>query len=227
MKTLIFCTGFADNLDSWESRYSRWINAVEQSRLEVDTLLIPDDGSPELPDWDGVEVIQGELPDEEPESRAVIYKHETHLGRPSLYVFPGWHRSFMVAIKYAKKYGYEKVIHLEADAFLISKRVQSYVNNFEDGWEVFWCPKYQLPETSIQLIAGGSLNDYEELSTIPYSEFAGRPPDPNPSQGESWLKFTNINKDFKGDRYGEDGDAPMDSDYTCQTPHDVYCWWLK
>jgi hypothetical protein len=230
MKTLIFCTGYSKNLEEWEMRYGRWINAVESGNLNVDTILIPDDGSKELPDWEGVTILKEDLPDQEPDSRGIIYSFPDNLGRKDVYVTPGWHRSFMFAMTYAQKYGYEKVIHLESDAFIISPRMEDYINEISNGWETFWCPKWRLPETSIQVIAGNSLNDYLELSLIPYEKFSGKPPDPNPSQGESWLRFTHIHKEFKGDRYGENGAnsiIPEDADYACQILPHTFCWWLE
>jgi hypothetical protein len=36
--------------------------------------------------------------------------------------FPGWHRSFSHAVLYAIRKGYDRIIHIEADAFLITNR---------------------------------------------------------------------------------------------------------
>lgn len=228
MKTLIFCTAYGKTLDEWETRHSKWINAIESGKLEVDTLLLPDDGSPELPNWDGITVLKGDLPDQEPDTRGVIYSFPDNLGRQAIYVYPGWYRSFMFAAKYAKKYGYEKVIHLESDAFIISERMQDYINSLNEGWMTFWCPRYQLPETSIQVIAGSALDDYISMADAPYTMFTGKPADPNPSQGTSWLRFNVINQAFTGDRYGENrGQVPMDADYACQIEPTAPCWWLK
>ena len=227
MKTLIFCTGYGKNLEEWETRHSKWINAIESGTLEADTLLIPDDGSPELPNWEGITMLSGELPDQEPDTRGVIYSFPDNLGRQAIYVYPGWYRSFMFAAKYAKKYGYEKVIHIESDAFIISERMQQYINAINYGWMTFWCPKYQLPETSIQVITGPALNDFIALIDAPYSLVSGKPADPNPSQGISWLPFNAVNQMFKGDRYGENkGQVPMDADYACQIEPGEHCWWL-
>ena len=229
MKTLIFCTGYAKSAEDWDIRYALWINHIESTGLEADKILIIDDGSEVLPSWEGVDVIQeGELPNQESENRGTIYHFENNLGRPSIYVIPGWYRSFMFAAEYAKKYNYEKVIHIESDAAIISDRLQTFINEFKDGWTTFWCPKYQLPETSIQVIAGSALNKYYGLSSNPYSMYSGQPPDPDPSQGDSWIEFDMINKDFKGDRYGEypNGITPDDADYVCQINPEFNNWWL-
>lgn len=227
MKTLIFCTGYAPTLEKWELLYSRWINAVESSLLDVDTILIPDDGSPVLPEWQGIETINaGELPDIESSSRGIIYHYPDNLGRSSMYVYPGWYRSFMFAAIYAKKYGYEKVVHLESDAYIISEKMQTFVNEYTEGWTAFWCPKYQLPETAIQIIAGSSLDRYAELALTPYSKFSGRPADPGREQGDPWLPYV-VNKTFYGDRWGENmGTTPKGADFTCQIDPTASCWWI-
>ena len=227
MKTLLFCTGYASSLEKWESVHGRWINAVEHSGLSVDKILIPDDGSPFLPEWPGVVVIDATLPEIEPDTRGVICRHSSNLGRQAVYVYPGWHRSFMLAAAYAQKYGYNKIIHIEADAFIISPRMIDHMNAYTQGWETFWCPRYQLPETAIQIIAGSALVSLYSLIDVPYSQFAGQPADPGHGQGASWLPYTTVNKNFHGDRWGENRQTPpTNADYACQIPVTMHCWWL-
>jgi len=231
MKTLVFCTAFSKTKERWEDLHSRWINAVENGHLEVDKILIPDDGSPEIPEWEGLDYInEGELTDIEPAARGVVYKFKDNLGRPSMYNQVGWYRSFVFAGMYAKKYGYERVIHVEADAFLLSKRIQNYMNNFTDGWESFWCPRHQIPETGIQIIAGEKwINEFAKFYDIPYSQFEGHPPDPGVEQGESYLPYV-TNKNFIGDRYGEDEEntrVPLNADYACQIQPTTFAWWMN
>jgi hypothetical protein len=231
MKTLLFCTAYANTLERWEDLHSRWINSVESGHLNIDKILIPDDGSPYIPEWEDLAYInESELTDQEPDERAVIYKFKDRLGRPSIYNQVGWYRSFAFAGMYAKKFGYQRVIHLEADAFLISKRIQDYMNNFTDGWESFWCPRHQIPETAIQVIAGENyINEFAKFWDIPYSKFEGQPPDPGIEQGESYLPYK-TNRSFIGDRYGEDEintHVPLAADYACQIQPTTFAWWLN
>lgn len=227
MKTLLFCTGYGKSKDQWVDRHSRWIASIERTTLDIDTILIPDDGSPEVPQWDGIRVIsEGELPEVEAIERGVIYRFNDNLGRLSLYNYPGFYRSFVFAAEYAKKYNYEKVIHIESDAAVISDRMQDYLNNFSNGWETFWCYKYRLPETAIQVIAGDHLENYYKFIDEPYSKFANKPADPDMGQGTSWLPYS-VNKSFVGDRYGENnGKIPTGVDYACQIENNNQCWWL-
>lgn len=231
MKTLLFCTTFAKTLDQWEELHGRWINAVESGILEVDKILMPDDGSPELPSWEGIKVIEeGNLPDIEPEERGVIYHFKDNLGRPAFYNHRGWYRSFTFSAIYAKKYGYDKIIHIEADSFLLSNKIQDYINNFQEGWDAFWCMRHQIPETAIQIIAGKEwIDKLYEFSLLPPETFDGRPPDPGVEQGKPYFPYT-VNRNFLGDRYGEDEintRVPLNADYACQIRPTTFAWWLN
>src|SRR5208282_5690067 len=56
-KTLVFCTAFARTLEVWNSRYRRWLNAIQASGLVFDQIMIVDDGSPILPEWNDIEIL--------------------------------------------------------------------------------------------------------------------------------------------------------------------------
>lgn len=235
MKTFVFCTAYSSTPDNWTDLYGRWINYLESSKLEYDQLLIIDDGSPILPQWNGVEVIhEDQLPDQVPDSRGVIYHFNNNLGHHGSGHYPGWYRSYMFAATYAEKYGYDKVVHVESDAFLITERIQNFVNDLTEGWTTFWCPRHQFPENAIQIIAGPSLGDFIKLNNqkIPYSFYDGRYP-------EYWTPYTNVVKSFKGDRWGEFAPGmaavpdprcppgvPRDADFVCQVRAESPCWWI-
>ena len=50
LKTLVFCTSYAETPLAWEQRHRLWIRSLEESALRFDQLLIVDDASPVLPD---------------------------------------------------------------------------------------------------------------------------------------------------------------------------------
>jgi hypothetical protein len=245
MKTLMYSTSFSRSLETWDNAFGRWINYLESSDLEYDQILLVDDGSPVLPaHWEGVEIIrEGQLPKQQPESLGVLYHFEKNLGhRPPMSPAdppidsPGWHRSYMFAAEYAERYGFEKIILIENDAFLISPRIQEYVNNLSDGWNTFWCPRHQFPENNIQIIAGSSVDDFIRWNKTQgryEDEFLGKFP-------EFYTPYTNVNKDFYGDRWGEFAPGmaavpdprcppgvPRNADYVCQVREVSPCWWLE
>ena len=205
MKTLVFCTGWSDN-ENWNI-YQKWI---EEINVKCDQILIPDDGSKILPCFKDFQIITGNLPDSQPSSRVIMYHWDNCLGRPSSLNYPGWYRSFMFVAEYAQRYGFKKIIHIEADCRLISKKIQLYVNELINGWVAFYCPKHNFPETGIQIIAGDSILEFVKFSKIPYNKFVN-------FLAEKYFPFTVNRKDFIGDRYSEyPKEIPLNADYACQ-----------
>jgi hypothetical protein len=199
LKTLVFCTAYTGRLDkpweAWEVRYKRWLRSIAASDLGYDQILLVDDGSPTLPDWPDTAILSV-LPATQPAKRVVIFHFPENLGRPAGYDYPGWYRSFMFAAEYARTFGFEKIVHIESDAFLITRRIQQYCNDVTNDWVTFMGPRHSYPETGIQIIAGDGLERLHLISSLPYSEYKGRPV-------ETLLPFTRVETKFLGDRFGE------------------------
>ena len=235
MKTLVFCTAWSTSEDRWHNLFGRWINHLEDSLLEYDQLLMIDDGSPVLPEWEGVTIVrEGELLDS-CDDHAVIYHFNENLGRTDELDYPGWYRSYMFAATWAEKYGFEKIIHIESDAFLISERINQYVNGLDAEWTTFWCPRHDFPENNLQVIAGKSVKDFIAWKdeNLPYEHYKGR-------CAEFYTPYTNIVKRFYGDRWGEFAPGmarvsdprcppgvPHNADYVCQVFEESPCWWIS
>ena len=228
MKTLVFCTSFASSKESWERREAMWIKAIERSNLHFDQLLIIDDGSAFLPAWPNVPVIRetdvAEPKDLECAAPILVYTHEKRLGRASVFEFPGWHRSFAFGVLYGASHGFEKIIHIESDAFLTSKRIQDHFNRATTGWFSVWCETYQFPEIAIQLAAGPDIDRMVAFVKEPYEKMAGR-------NHETLFPFTHLERIFVGNRYGEMiGHVPRYADYSAQThtgQPDSFYWWIS
>ncbi len=218
-RTLVFCTSYAETKAHWDERYRRWFDAVRRSALHYDQLLLVDDGSPCLPVWPELEIISA---NNTASGNMVLYHFADHRGRAHLFDFEGWYRSFVFAGQYAKRHGFNKIIHLESDAYFITRRVVEYCNSIEDGWVALWSPRYSMPETAIQLCTGDvAIEKY--LNLPPYAMLKG-------ALLEYRLPFDRVEKKFKGDRYGEYlAQVPRDADYVTQTRSnqaDDYYWWL-
>jgi GR25 family glycosyltransferase involved in LPS biosynthesis len=224
-KTLIFCTSFAKTQEEWDGRYRRWLQAIRSSQLVYDNLLIVDDGSPVLPDWTGV-TISTDAIDETLPAELLLYHFRENLGRNNVFDFPGWYRSFTFAGRYAHVHGFEKVIHIESDSFLIGSRIQRYFNEATSGWTALWCPLWVgYPESAIQVIAGDSIRKFAELHrTHPHEQLVGQ-------EFECQLPFDWVEKRFNGNRYGEYLPfVPGNAEYAVQVRSgqtDDYYWWLK
>jgi len=225
-KTLVFCTAFSHVHDYWDARYGLWVKALQSSGLEFDTILMVDDGSSTVPDWPGLAVWTDAEPlphlDELPE--VILYRFQQRLGRRSVVDFPGWHRSFTFAGKFAEAYGFEKVIHIESDCFLVSERIQRYVNDLRAGWTAMWSPRYEFAESAIQIVAGDAMRRFQDFEQIlPQQRLV--------NHGlEDELPLDIVEMTFKGDRYGEYLDhVPQDADYIAQVRAEQppqYFWWL-
>ena len=224
MRTLIFCTSYASSPAIWHRRYRTWVDAISSGGLSWAQILIVDDGSVELPDWPDLCIVnEGDpIPPQQP---LVLYHFGTRLGRISDYDFPGWFRSFAFAGRYGVEAGFEKVIHIESDAFLISSRASDYVNHLYNGWTVFWCPRHKFAECGIQVIAGPELGELAKFCNRQNAEFIH-------DNIERQIPFTFVEHNINGDRYHESlSYIPHDADFSTQTallsrPKQLHLWWL-
>jgi hypothetical protein len=153
-KVLIFCTYFAYGESSHSERLFRWIKALGWIP-ESSTVLIVDDGSRCVPDWQHQVIYEEKTPRVEDiqEKNLIFYRFANRMSRAnSRYYFPGWYRSFGFALRYAVIKGFDRVIHIESDAAIISRRAQELVKSISSGWFAF--PLEGGPETGIQVISG-------------------------------------------------------------------------
>ncbi len=222
MKTLIFCTSHVDDETVWDGRYRRWLDAIAASGPRHDAVLMVDDGSPALPDWPDVHVIR-ESEDLRTSSPRVLFHFRENLGRRGLFDFPGWHRSFRFAAAFAEANGFDKVMHIESDAFVVSHRLRQHIDALDEGWTAFWCPSHGFPEITLQVMAGSGLDAYRVFcADVPHAALVGRP-------YETSIPFTHVERGFTGDRYGERLPyVPVEADYVSQAPEAdaSYFWWL-
>jgi hypothetical protein len=204
------------------------VDAIQASSLHYDQMLLVDDGSPVLPDWHDITIMR----EENAPSPAlmsvvapkVLYHFSENQGRKSLLNFPGWHRSFAFGALYAKEHGFEKVIHLESDAHIVSERLRRHINALTEGWVVLWAGKYNMPELAIQVAAGAAIDDYASFALEPYQNMINK-------VHEFIPPYTQIEEYFIGDRYGEHlVDIPDNADYASQVQQGRnrdYYWWIK
>ena len=229
-RTLLFCTSYVGPglgaRDTWAVRYSIWRQALKQSGLRHDQVLIIDDASQSRPDWTDVDFIAegARLTSAAP---TAMYRFDKRMGRRGVSDFPGWVRSFFFAARYAEANGFEKLVHLESDAFVISEKMQDYINNLTDGWTAPYCNRYRRPESAIQIIAGSGLSLYRAFASRDIESLAGK-------VIEKELPLTHVESGFRGDRFREFIDhVPHDADWSAQTaprpgtPDDEFYWWLQ
>ena len=216
MRTLLFCTSWCDSLPGWRELYGRWLDYYASGRgpIAFDHALLIDDASPVLPDDRRVEIIrEGEWPESLP--KIGLYRFSERLGRSAKFVYPGWWRSYFCSLAVARRYGFSKVVHIEHDAFVLSRRLADHINALNTDWTSLWCPRYICPETAIQVICEDHYHELEAFRSDGIEALAGR-------AAELELPFSNIETQWTGDRYGEYlQDIPADADYACQVPAGV------
>jgi hypothetical protein len=220
MKTLVFCTSWADSDYAWHFRYGKWLAQIRGSPLCYSQILLVDDASPVLPRFEEFALLSADaLPADCPAAPVALVRFAERLGRRASYDYPGWWRSFMFVADYATRYGFDKIVHIESDTYVLSRVLYDYLNDLEQGWTAFWCPRWGFPETCIQVICPDQLPRFRAVAAQPYGgQLVGQPV-------EKLLPFTQVEVRFKGDRYGEyRSELPLDADYASQVPWSVPVW---
>lgn len=211
---MIFCTSSIDTKYDWILKYMLWdaMNSYTNITTSPDLFIINDgELSSEVKStiWQsGYDIrINDSYIKGQGVNRLNIICHYPKLGKLH---YRGWCRSFFSSLDIAEEYNYDKIIHIESDAFVLSDRLWKYLYDIKEGWEVLWCPRYNMPENAIQVICKDSFHEFRQQ--------ADRFKD-GIRQGiiENLLPYKKINKDFIGDRYGEIG-LPFSNkmDYYCQ-----------
>ena len=227
MRTLVYCTAYAEAQSVWQQRYRLWLDAILAGGLGQDQVLLVDDGSATLPGWADVQLFSGDVVGEGftvgPRGPVLLFHFRQRLGRPDVTNFPGWHRSYVFGALYAEANGFDRVVHIESDAFLISERGRRFAAEMQDGWVAPWSAHYDMPELGISVAAGDGLRRLAEFARQPYEALAGR-------VHERLVPFTRVEKTLIGDRFAESAaPVPPDADYATQVSwrrEAAYYWWL-
>jgi len=210
ISTLLFCTSFCPNEGAWRARPRRWLDHHLALPLVHDAVFVLDDASPFVTTDYDVMVLKT-LPDILPPTPAAfVYQFAAREGRRGVMGHRGWWRSFLYSLTIARRYGYARIVHIESDAYLLSRGIVDHINAIDHGWTVFWCPRYNCPEPSLQVIA---LDQFDAMA-----EVAARGLD-KLTQGiaEMTLPFTHIERAFTCNRYGEFRKTiPGYADFACQ-----------
>ncbi len=208
--TLLFCTSYLRAPDRWTKRHRRWLDFHRAVPLARAATFILDDASPHVPDDDDLTVL-ATLPQVLPPGRdTFFYRFATHEGRVGVAGHRGWWRSFLFSLDIAEAYGFERILHVESDAYVLSRALVDYFNAISTGWTALWCPRYNFAEPALQVI---HRDQYPAMR-----EIAARGLDVLTRQlAERTLPFTNVERRYAGNRYGEwRGRIPGYADYACQ-----------
>lgn len=222
-KTLLFATGFMGNSFDVD-KYVRYIKyySGKKKELDFDSLCIIDDGTESywldsLSDKIELNIINADklprvLP---PGINYITFKN--HLGRPEWVVTAGWFRSFTFSAALALKYKFDKLIHIESDAFVLTDRLFDKLKRTAIGWLALWCARHRFPETAIQVIGKDMIHKLNNFWLMQEKCWYGARDD-DTKIAEFVFPFTEICRDYIGDRYGEDpiNGIPIEADFACQ-----------
>ena len=207
-ETFLFCTSYIENNNILKNRYKKWYDHYR--RLTAYPIFIIDDNSPfslEDANWMNFDASKCD------ESLANFHAFKTHLGRVNMHNFPGWFRSFVYSVEIARKFRFKRIIHIESDLFILKRGLFEDLKNINSGWNVFWSAKYNMPETALQVIC----EDQFDSVINTYGNYQEMNKDAQAI--EKILPFTNIIKNYSGDRYGENRNLVEDfMDYYAQFP---------
>jgi len=93
--------------------------------------------------------------------------------------------------------GYDKIISIDSDGFVLSQRLANYFRLLDTGWTSLWCPRWNFPESACHVLCEDSFPIYlDYIEQMPWQNRVG-------TKMETSLPFTYINKAFNADRYGE------------------------
>ena len=124
----------------------------------------------------------------------------------------------LYAIENLIEIGYEKIIHIDSDCFILSDRMMKLIGRTTTGWKAMWCPTYQFPESSLSVLCEDAFPLFKKF--VKEKHWPSRVG----QKMETTLPYTEIIKDAVGDRYGEKDPPPYqnsDMDFYAQAPLSV------
>lgn len=217
-RTLLFCTSYIEDMDSWRNRYARWLAHHRQLVGEDCVICLIDDGSPCIPNRLPIPVHSRLDGLSSAAKSPFMFRFEERLGRSGLLSYPGWWRSFLASVSIAQALSCDRIIHVESDAYLFSKKMYRSLLGLEHGWWAAWCESQAFPESALQVICADRFGAMRLLSQRDPTTFANM-------TAERFLPFTGILKQFTGDRYSEFRQTvPKNADFAVQILPEQKVW---
>ena len=207
MKTLLFAPMWLDAEDRL-TRNLKWLDFYTsdiKEKLGINGIFFVDNASSQ----ENIDIIKSKHPD------VVIHRCTEFMPRASHREYPYWYRAFRIAAQYAQDNGYDKIVHIDTDVYVLSDKICTYIKSLDAGWNTFWCARHNFPESTFQIIGKDKIQEMKEWMTVGYLKHY-------PCDAENVIPFTNVNKSFKGDRYGETNEKQKpDMAYYCQCPNEI------
>jgi hypothetical protein len=195
-ETLVFCTSYVAGPVEWAARYRRWLEHHQSQPWGAALWCLMDDASPWQPPADEVQLVSVSAALPAAPGLPLMVRFEDHLGLQPGRCFPGWWRSFVHSVAVARHYGCTRIIHIESDAYVLTRRMQGFLMSRTAGWTAMWCPRWNFPESAIQVICEDQFDAMQRLAEGGWDRFAG-------AFAERLLPFTDVVREPHGNRYSE------------------------
>jgi hypothetical protein len=215
-KTLLFCTSYFETEEIYYLRYKKWISYYLSLDFSKDKDVFMLDDNSDLNVADNLyNFIEGEITEKTKIERMNFFHFDQRWGGARTANHAGWYRSFLFSLDIADVLGYEKIIHIESDLYLLTPKICEHIDNINSGWVSFKCPTYGFPESSLQIINKDNFGKFRNFK----NELQAKGLDNLGSQQVEWLlPLSKIEDEFTGDRYGEKAvKQSKDMDYYAQS----------
>jgi hypothetical protein len=217
-RTLVFCTSYVADAQAWESRYRRWLQHHGAIDWGDAVLCMIDDASPFTSPQDELPCQPTDALPAAPPPRAMLRFGE-RLGRAGLTHYPGWWRSFLFSGTAARQFGCNRIVHVESDTYVLSHRMRDFMLGLQSGWTGFWCPRWNFPETCVQVICEDQFPVLHSMWTRGWRHYEGQ-------LAERILPFTQVVREPHGNRYGEARSRiPSFADFAAQVGPQHKVWY--
>lgn len=214
MKTVLFTPSYLNGVDGFgNDRFQRnfkylnyYAHPEVKEALGIDLIVFADNNSSVDRCNKLLELFGDEL---------AIMRFDQHLERRGPYDYPYIWRAFY-SIQELIKEGFEKIILLDSDCYVLTNTLAQYIKGLSSGWTSFWCPKYNFAEASAWVLCKDTFSLY--YSFIGQCKWEDRP---GTEPMETLLPFTHIAREFTCDRWGEENKPQQDwMDLYCQAKND-------
>lgn len=223
MKSFVFAPCILDTPYRVE-RNIKWLDYYEPllPKLGAECIWLVDNAS----DWDTLKSLGGSIysPKMELLQPATdrpflnVVHYEQRLERVRFKVYHYWWRAMFTGWQtIPEKFGYKKAIHIDTDVFVLSAKLAEHIKNTNSGWSAFYCPRHDFPDSTFTVLCKDryDISDAFIGGSFPIEKYDDK-------DAEHIIPFTNVIKEFSGDRFGERGlpQTPF-MDYYGQCPNEI------
>lgn len=211
MKTAIIAPSFLDGLDpSQSSRLARtikWLIYYQKLKgnLSFEDIFLSDDGSSDSSRAALSTTASG----------FVVLSHPKLSRQGSVSCDYPWCWRALFDMRSLIEFGFEKIIMIDTDTFVLTQRMVNYLNALRSGWTSFHLQKYDFPSAELHILCEDAFPRFLEYTKGDFMALNGK-------LMERELPFTKVVREFVFDRYGETRTPQTaEMDAYSQTPLDV------